>query len=1075
MKSGETVQGFRLSPQQERLWILQADKQCQLSQCALLLRGPLDSDALVAACRRLVERHEIFRTTFQALPGMRLPVQIVNDSVTQDCRRIDLAHHEKREAMIAELCEEARRTQLDPALDQPLQATLGIFSTDESVLVLTVPSLCADTRTLTNIALEFPRLYSEAIAGQHVDETVVQYADYAEFQQQLGEAPEARDGRSYWLERANFVTKAVLPSQRETVPRELAHTQTIKVSLDGDLCQRMRLLAVDHGVSLAAFLLACWETLLGVTTGHNRFVVGLTCEGRSYEELSNAMGRFCRQVPALCNIEPELSFTTVLSQVAQGIGEDERWLDYYDEELFRGDTGSDAGSVPFSLSFEFLSWPEKQLAAGVEFSIYNLTSAGERCEVNLSCIESTDDLILALSYAQDCFSPDSIRRLARQLEVLINDVTLHPHLRVGELQLMDQVERHQLLVEWNDTQAEYESRTSITSLIERCARSRPDAVALVYEDEQLTYSQLDSLSNQIARHLQMAGIGLETRVGLLLERSPLFILGMMGVLKAGGVAVPFDSAYPKDRIAFMLSDAGATAVISQSSLIPMLPQGLRTICLDVEWPLISRRSSRPLEESSSASSSGENLAYVVYTSGSTGTPKGVAVRHDSLANYVKTMSERLSLTKEDVYLHTASIAFSASARQLFVPFYCGARLILATSLERKDPLALLSVFQWASVTVWDTVPSFLSSVFEALETSAQPAHHFERAPRLILVTGEVLALEVIERWLERLPPTARVVNLYGQSETCGTVILEPFTALSEQKAVSAPIGRPLSNTRAFLLNQLLQPAPIGVKGELYLSGASLCRAYLDAALTAERLVPNPFADEPGERLYKTGDLACYLADGRLEFISRGDDQVQIRGMRVQLKEVEWVLSQHPDVQRAVVVAGEDAGGDRRLFAYVTTQPGSAPAVAELREFLLERLPDYMTPASFTVLDAWPLTPTGKLDRRALPLPGHDRPELRAAFVSPRTPLESVIAEVWAEVLDLDQVGVNDNFFDLGGHSMLITQILVRLRDLLRVEIQVPLFFDSPTVALLGAAILDGSPEPARIEKTAELVLTLSAT
>ncbi|HEX7333375.1 MAG TPA: amino acid adenylation domain-containing protein [Pyrinomonadaceae bacterium] len=1059
MKPGETVQGFRLSPQQERLWALQAEGHCPLSQCALLLNGPLDSDALVVALQSLVERHEIFRTTFQSLPGMTLPVQIVNDGLNQDCRRVDVVHHENA---IEQLCEEDRGAQFNLASDRPLRATIGVFSTNEAVLVLTVPSLCADARTLKNVALELPRLYAAVIDGRKVDETVWQYADYAEFQQQLGEAPEAREGRSYWLERANTVTKASLPPRIETSPRAVAQLKTIRMSLSADLLQRIRLLAADHEVSLPVFLLACWETLLGLTTGQNRFVVGRMCEGRSYEELSGAMGRFCRQVPTLCNIEPELRFDDVLRHVAQATGEDERWLDYYDAELFQ---------TPFSWGFEFLSSPETQLAAGVKFSISNLTSEGERFEVNLSCIENTDDLTLALSYDQSRFSLSNITRLARQLQVLINDVTLHTHVRAGELQLMDQAERHQLLIEWNDTQAEYESRTSITALIERGASLRPDAVALVYENEQLTYSQLNAISNQIARHLQSLGIGPETRVGLLLERSPLFILGMMGVLKAGGVAVPFDPAYPKDRIAFMLNDAGTFAVLSQSSLVELLPPDLKTICLDVEWPAILRLSSEPLEKSSS----GENLAYVVYTSGSTGAPKGVAVCHRSLANYVKTMSERLGLTNEDTYLHTASVSFSASARQIFVPFSCGARLVLATSLERKDPLALSNIFQWAGVTVWDTVPSFLASVFEALETLDKSAYRFERAPRLIVVTGEILPLDVIERWLERLPSTARVVNLYGQSETTGTVILEPFRALPERKPLSAPIGRPLSNTEVFLLNPLFQPVPVSAVGELYLSGASHCRAYLDAALTAERFVPNPFGDEPGQRLYKTGDLASYLPDGRLEFISRGDDQVQIRGMRVQLKEVEWALSQHQDVQRAVVVAREDAGGDRRLFAYVTAQPGSTPEVAELREFLLQRLPDYMIPAAVVLLDAWPLTPTGKLDRQALPLPGHDRPELRAAYVAPRTPLESVIAEVWAEVLDLEQVGVNDDFFDLGGHSMLITQILVRLRDLLRVELQVPLFFDSPTVAQLGAVILENSPEPARIEKTAELVLALSET
>ncbi|MGB8507612.1 MAG: non-ribosomal peptide synthetase, partial [Pyrinomonadaceae bacterium] len=494
---------------------------------------------------------------------------------------------------------------------------------------------------------------------------------------------------------------------------------------------------------------------------------------------------------------------------------------------------------------------------------------------------------------------------------------------------------------------------------------------------------------------------------------------------------------------------------------------VQTLCLDEDpTPVAPARAG----DRHAPAPTGENLAYVVYTSGSTGRPKGVAVRHESLCNYVGALASRLELSREEVYLHTASVSFSASARQLFVPLACGARVVVASTVERKDPLALAAIFRRHLITVWDTVPTFLSTFNETL---ARQDDLRRELPRSILVTGETLPPEVVAKWLVRAPACgARVVNLYGQSETTGTVIINSLNEPPTGRAAT-PIGRLLPNTQALLLDAHLRPVPAGMVGDLYLSGASLARGYLDAGLTAERFIPDPFGERAGGRLYRTGDLATYLPDGRLDFISRSDDQVQIRGMRVQLKEVESVLGRHEDVRQALVLARDDERGDRRLVAYVVPRPERAPAPARLREFLKESLPDYMMPSAFVMLDALPLTVTGKIDRLMLPAPDDARPAQEDAYLAPRTPLEIVVAEVWAEVLRLEQVGVGDNFFDLGGHSMLVTQVLVRLRDLLGVELSLQLFFESPTVEQLAVTLLRHAEQPERVEKTAELLLAVA--
>lgn len=1063
--------GFRLSPQQRFLWMLGAEGQTRVAQCALLLEGPVESGALESALQRLIDRHEILRTRFHRLPGSEWPVQVVMDEGTITCRYLtcETRTADEHEMLVEKLLLEDRGLPFNLGQDLPIRATLGSFTNMQHLLILTLPSLCADAWTLGNLVKELSRLYGACARNQVTGDEVLQYADYAEFQHQLRQEPEAERGRDYWRDRGNRLMsgrKGLTGAQ--TNQYHSGEMVRLKLRLEDEDVVSLRRLAVAQGTNVPTILSACWQTLLWILTGQEQ-VVGQLYHGRVDDSLVDAFGRFCRLVPTLACFDYWQRFDGILNRVTHSNRGDELYQDFFEWELFS--PGVERAVLPFGFILE--PWVDPQVSAGVAFSIYYLWDDGEPSELSLSSTENGERLNLALLYDTKCVTPTDAMRIGRQLERLLSQVIKDPRLRLGGLCLLDQTERHQLLIEWNDTEDQALSGIRVDHLINRQSELNPDTVAVVFKDEHLSYRGLNEITNQLAHHLCSIGVGPGARVAIFLERSSTLIAAILGVIKAGGACVPLDPVYPKERLAFILEDTQAIIVLTQLSLVSELPESVNSRCLDREWASILRCS----RENAEVESSGEELAYLVYTSGSTGTPKGVAIRHRSLCHYVKAIGEQLGLSREDACLHTALISFSASARQLFVPLASGCRLIMTTSAERKDPLTLSTIFQQLQITVWDTVPSLLIAVSDALiyRTGRSRAALADSSLRLISVTGEVLPPGVVAKWLSQLPAGARVVNLYGQSETTGTVILQPISDASINDRCVMPIGRPLANTFVLILNPGLQPVPVGVVGELYLSGASLARGYLDRALTAERFIPHPFSLEPGERLYQTGDLARRLPDGSIEFVSRYDDQVQIRGMRIQLKEIESLLDQHENVQRSIVMVRGDSLGERRLIAYFVPSSPQKPEGRELREFLKRRLPDDMVPATFVSLDALPLTPTGKVDRRALPEPNRAQPGPQSHVITPRTSLEKVIAAVWVELLNLEQIDINENFFDLGGHSLLVTQVLLRVQDTLQIEISLPQFFDAPTIAGLAKSILTGSTQPEMVEKTAGFILELSQT
>lgn len=1054
----ESMEGFQLSPQQEHLWLLQQiDKsEAYRSNCTILIEGHLDINNLELALQDIVDRHEILRTCFPCLPGMTLPVQVI----TNHKLKLDTKHNlsnlnpQQQEAKIEAISQQFNQLPFDYEQGLILHTSLITLSPEKHLLFLCLPALCGDNASLINLVKEIAILYSNQSPNK-LSEEPLQYADFSEWQNQILEAEETALGRNYWRKQDfSAIEYLQLPDEISLSEKQRFEPKLLSSIIAPELIVKIEVLAQKYNTSASIFYLTCWLILLWRLIGQSKIIVSNAVDGRKYNELKDALGLFAKYLPVRCDLEDNFRFSQVLQEIHKSVESIYKWQDGFTWEQISSDTKSENLSfLPFG--FDFQSEDRKYFADSIMFSSYQHYSCIERYKIKLSCQQRDDLINTEFHYDSNLFCANDIEGLTEQFHNLLESAVNNPEAAISELEILSDRTRHQLLVEFNQTQADYPQANCIHHLFEEQAERTPNNIAVTFSDQKLTYRELNTRANQMAHYLQKFGVGKEVMVGICVERSLEMIVGILGILKAGGAYIPLDPNYPSERLAFILEDTKTPVLLTQQRLLSGLPaQNAQTICLDTAWEIIAQES----QENLPLKTHNENLAYVIYTSGSTGKPKGVQIAHRHLVN---STTARITYYQEAVssFLLLSSFAFDSSVAGLFWTLCSGGILCLPQEGLQLDILKLLELIVENHVSHLLSLPSLYAILLE----EAKP----EQLTSLctVIVAGESCPAELVQRH-HQLPSKPSLFNEYGPTE--GTVWTSVYHCRSQQTKGQVSIGQPIANTQIYLLNSHLQPVPIGVIGEVYISGDGLARGYLNqAALTSEKFIPNPFSDRPGMRLYKTGDLARYLSDRNIEFLGRLDQQVKIRGYRIELGEIEAVLDQHPEVREVVVIAQKQELQDMRLVAYLVANQQAVSLISELRRYLLDHLPEYMVPSAFVLLKEMPLLPNGKVDRRVLP----DQPQLNLEenFVAPETELEQTIAIIWQEVLHVEKVGINHNFFDLGGHSLLMVQVHSKLYQTLNKDISIVEMFQYPTISTLAKHLSQQLAEKPDLQPSHDLV------
>jgi amino acid adenylation domain-containing protein len=1009
---------------------------------------------LAQTLQEVVRRHEALRTTFIAAEGR--PVQVIGPARPFALPVVDLGAPPgaEREAEALALAGQEARRPFDLAGGPLLRAALLRLGADEHVLLVTLHHIVADGWSLGVLVREVAALYEAFARGRPapLPELPIQYADFAHWQRQWlrGEVLEAQ--LAYWKRQLAGPPAALgLPTDRPRPAVQSYRGARHAFGLPGPLSEALRGLSRREGATPFMTLLAALQALLGRYTGQADVSVGSPVANRNRAETEGLIGFFVNTLVLRTDLSGNPTFRELLGRVrAVALGA------YAHQDLpFEQLVGAlqperDLSRSPlFQVLFVLQNAPLPALRLGqLTLSPVEVEGGTAKFDLTLSLMDTGQGLEGALEYNTDLFDAATVARMAEHFQTLLAGIAADAGQRLADLPLLAEAERRQLLVEWNATAAPFPADACLHELFERQVERGPEAVALVCQEEQLSYAELNARANRLAHHLRERGVGPEARVGLCLERGVEMVVAVLAVLKAGGAYVPLDPDYPSRRLGFMLHDAGVAVLLTQQRLLPRLPpHEARVVCLDSttqDWQRCSAANPAP-------AAMALHPAYVIYTSGSTGQPKGAVNTHRGVCNLLRWMQGAYGLGASDRVLQQTTFSFDVSVLECFWPLLAGARLVLAAPGGQRDSAYLAGLIGREQLTTVLFVPSMLQAFLQ--DTDLRVFGSLRR----VVCTGEALPYELAQRFA-RLLPGCQLINLYGPTEaaveaTCWTYRPEP-----ERAAI--PIGRPVANTRVYALDGEMQPVPSGVSGELYLGGCQLARGYLGRpGLTAGRFVPDPFGPGAGGRLYRTGDRVRWRADGQLEFLGRLDHQVKIRGHRIELGEVEAALAQHPGVAGAVALAREDRPGDKRLVAYLVARPDAAPSGGDLRAFLRERLPDYLVPSAFVPLPALPLTANGKLDRQALPAPDPQTAAPPEGYVAPRNPAEGRLAGIWQEVLGVERVGVHDDFFALGGHSLLAVRLLAALDKQLGVRLPLATLFQNATVAELTARIRNPDPDP----------------
>ncbi|RYZ37608.1 MAG: amino acid adenylation domain-containing protein, partial [Myxococcaceae bacterium] len=1021
-----------LSFAQQRLWFIdQLEPGTALYNVpvAVRLEGTLRREVLEQALREVVRRHEALRTTFTEENGQAL--QVIHPDVDLSLEGVDLS------GLDAGAREEEARRQLGQQMQRPfnlhtgplVRAQLVKLDEQEHVLALTMHHIVSDGWSLGVLVREVSALYEAFAQGRPspLPELPVQYAGYAAWQRQQLQGEALQREVDYWKQQLSGAPPVLeLPTDRPRPAVRGNAGATRSFMLSPELSQGLRALAQREGASLYMVLLAGWQVLLSRYSGQQDISVGSPIAGRTRAEVEGLIGFFVNTLVLRAQVKGEGSFRELLAQVRETLlgayEHQEVPFEKLVEALQPGRSLSHTPLFQSLLALQNAPVGEVQLP-GLRLKPVDFEGQTSKFDLSLYFTETPQGLSGAVEYSTDLFEAATVQRLVEHLRVLLEGVVAKPEESVGRLPLLSEGERQQVLVKWNQTQAEYPREATIASLFEAQARRTPEAVAVVSGKQRLTYREVEAKANQLAHRLRKLGVGPEVRVGLCVERTTDVVVGTLGILKAGGAYVPLDPSYPKERLGWLLEDAQGPALVAHSHLLESLPAfTAQAVCLDREEELAGES-----QEPVTSEVQPQNVAYLIYTSGSTGRPKGVAVTHRNAAAFLSWTLETFEEEETRAVLAATSLNFDLSVFELFAPLVRGGSVVVV-----RNALHLAEEKVEAEITLINTVPSAMAQL---VRLGAVPP-----SVRVVNLAGEALP-ETLAKQVYGVPTVRKLYNLYGPSED---TTYSTWSLVGREEVPN--IGRPLSNTRAYVLDAFLQPVPVGVAGELYLAGEGQARGYLlRPELTAEKFLPEVHGPA-GSRMYRTGDRVRYRADRVLEYLGRVDFQVKVRGFRIELGEVESALRQQESVKDAVVVA-KGEGAEKRLVAYVAAKAGTTLEAETLKASLRQRLPEYMVPGTVVVLEALPLNANGKVDRKALPEP--ESPQSGSTYEAPRTELEASLAAIWAEVLRVPRVGVKDDFFTLGGHSLLATQVVSRVRAETGAELPLRALFEAPTVEALA--------------------------
>lgn len=1043
-----------LSFSQQRWWFLNQWAPGTADHLSLVLRlhGVLNREALEFSLQRLMQRHEILRTTYKVVNDS--PVQVISPAADIPLSFVSLADIPavQQEPETEKFLEQQFRQPFDLTNEPPWRATLVEYDAEKHVLVIVMHHIASDGWSRGILLREFETAYQAYAQGQQpaFSDSPAQYSDYSIWQRRQFDNGALDDQLSYWKEHLAQVPGLLqLPTDypRPAAPslREAVYT----VILPDTVLSTLLALGQSEGATLFMTLLAAFQSLLYRYTSQQDIVVGSPVAGRNHPDLDAVIGCFINMVAFRSQVDGDTTFRQFLARVrAVALAAQERQdipFEKLVEELEHGRDMSRAPIFQAVLALEnLLSTPN---LLGLDVQLREVETRSAFHDLSLFAAQQNDGLRLRFEYRADLFTPTTIERFATHFTNLLNSIIANPDQTIDSLPLVTQEERSQLLHGWNE-HSDYPVRACIHQLFEEQVARGPRNTAAVFENQALTYTELNARSNQLARHLSRLGVGPDVLVGLCMQRSLDLVVAILAILKAGGAYLPLDPSYPRERLAFMIDDAKPPVVITQYDLKESLPEfDGQVLPLDAEWPQIEQEASGNL----TCIPQPENLAYVIYTSGSTGRPKGCQITHANVVRLFAATQEWFRFDERDVWTMFHSYAFDFSVWELWGALIHGGKLVVVPYLVSRSPEEFLRLLQEQAVTVLNQTPSSFRQLSHVEELTAEAGR---LALRYVIFGGEALDMQSLKPWFSRHgDQKPQLVNMYGITETTVHVTYRPLSM--QDTAGGSVIGRPIPDLQLYLLDRHREPVPTGVTGEIYVGGAGVARGYLNRPdLNQERFIPDMFCPGENRRLYKSGDQARRLSNGDIEYLGRIDQQVKIRGFRIELGEIENILAQHGDVRQAVVQLDTSSDGQHRLVAYLVPLTGHAPDQRRLHAFLKERLPEYMVPAAFVSLERMPLTSNGKIDRQALPSPDFSRSNAGQEFTEPRTPLERAVAECWKEVLAVERVGINDNFFEIGGHSLLATRVIILLRAKVGMNFSLRLLFENPTVEGVARALVE---------------------